>query len=334
MNKNEFLSLVEKYTQHKTNSQESRIVENFLDNLNDGIEPNWSMEDEELIELKILRNIQRSRQFHQTKIEKQINPLHRSIPWLGIFKVAASVLLIFAMGFWLYSYDQNPEYITRVNQSGMRSTQTLPDGTIVYLNAESSLIFPETFKSQVERKVVLVGEAFFEVVKDAGKPFIVESGALTTQVLGTSFNINAYPKNDHIQVTVSTGKVQISPKKTTNSPKENEPYFLNPCQQGVLEIATGSVTTQLVSADAISAWKDGVLRFENHTIFEIIPVLERWYGVKIVIDKQIEGACKLRLNFDNISLHQALNELELTAGIKYRKVAAKDYEILHVGCLN
>lgn len=131
----------------------------------------------------------------------------------AVLKVAASVTLF--LGFSLLAYffytdarDQTANTVTKTTVAGQKSTITLADGTTIRLNSESSLVYPESFDGDI-RSVQLVGEAFFDVAHDEKRPFIIKSGDLVTTVLGTSFNISAFPDED-IEVTVASGKVAVS----------------------------------------------------------------------------------------------------------------------------
>ncbi|MEO0330800.1 MAG: FecR domain-containing protein [Bacteroidota bacterium] len=172
------------------------------------------------------------------------------------------------------------------------------------------------------------------MVSDTTKPFLVQSGDLLTTVLGTSFNINAYPENDQMAVTVATGEVQVRPASADRTNHSSNSMILTPAEQAQFSAQSGQLTKQTVSLDTTITWKDGILRFEGNTLAEIIPLLERWYGVTITLKDQQQDLCDLRLTFDNLSLTQALKQLQLTTGATYRKVEQDVYEIFGAGCKN
>lgn len=253
--------------------------------------------------------------------------------------VAASVALLLVVG-WLWYANQEVTKqapvasLTKSTPRGQKLGIQLPDGSLVKLNAESSITYPETFDNEAQRLVTLEGEAFFEVASDPSKPFTVQSGDLRTTVLGTSFNINAYPEKDQMEVTVATGEVQVRPATSNSSNDTLESVVLTPAEQAQFSIQSGQLTKRTVSLDAAITWRDGILRFEGSTLSEIVPELERWYGVTITLSDRQQDLCNLRLTFDNLSLTQALEQLQLTADITYRKVQPDGYEILGVGCKN
>jgi len=147
----------------------------------------------------------------------------------------------------------------------------LADGTQVWLNSASTLRFPMKFEA-TNRTVYLEGEAFFEVTKNAKKPFIVKSTAHEVKVLGTSFNLSAYP-NEATQTSLLTGAVEV----TTPSKK----VHLHPGMQSAA--FEGQLTSREVDVASISAWKDNRFVFAKEPLTSIMKKLERWYDVEFEI---------------------------------------------------
>lgn len=146
----------------------------------------------------------------------------------------------------------------------------LADGTKVTLNAESSLSFPEKFTG-TERRVVLSGEAYFEVAHNEKMPFHVNSGGQDVQVLGTHFNISAYPDESTVKTTLIEGKVKIKTRQDS--------AILKPGDQAALH---GDLKVSPVNVDDVIAWKNGYFRFDDDKFEDIMKVLSRWYNVKYV----------------------------------------------------
>ncbi|WP_312791532.1 FecR domain-containing protein [Sphingobacterium sp.] len=151
---------------------------------------------------------------------------------------------------------------------------TLPDGTKVWLNAASSLKYPMSFAKN-ERKVTLVGEAFFEVTKDRIRPFKVLSKGQEIEVLGTEFNVNAYPENENIKTTLITGKVKLS-----NDNHALPPIYLKPGQQSM---NTGGSDIRIANVDVapFTAWKEGMFYFDETPISDALQQIGRWYNVEV-----------------------------------------------------
>lgn len=160
----------------------------------------------------------------------------------------------------------------------------LPDGTRVWLNADSEIRFPGHFRDR-ERRVWLTGEAYFEVVKNTEQPFIVETQNMKTQVTGTAFNVSAYPGEDSHTTLLSGGVV-------VRTDDQNIP--LKPGMQ-VLLTAKGSEVHSVVAGDFIS-WKDKRFAYRNRTFQDITRELERWYDVKIAIPDQQVAQERLTVN--------------------------------------
>jgi transmembrane sensor len=148
---------------------------------------------------------------------------------------------------------------------------TLPDGTTVMLNAESSLKFPSVFTGK-NRKVELHGEAYFEVAKDKSHPFIVESEGQTVEVLGTHFNINSYVSNRYIKTTLLEGSVKVTGK-------ENE-LVLQPGEQS--KLTAGQLNVQRADIEEAISWKNGYFRFNDENIRDVMQKIARWYNVEVV----------------------------------------------------
>ncbi len=149
---------------------------------------------------------------------------------------------------------------------------TLADGTQVWLNAASSLRFPTAFEGNT-RDVELTGEAYFEVAKNPGKPFHVKVNQMDVQVLGTHFNIMAYGNESTAKTTLLEGRVTVTNKGQTQQ--------LAPGQQAVLNNTGNGFTVRDVNTDLAVAWKNGLFRFKETNIREIMRQVERWYDVEV-----------------------------------------------------
>lgn len=149
---------------------------------------------------------------------------------------------------------------------------TLADGTKVWLNAASSIAYPGAFRGK-ERRVMVTGEAYFEVAHNAQKPFIVSTREQEIRVLGTAFNINAYQNEGVTVTTLVHGRVQL------NGPNISKPAYLNPGEQSVLNQNAFQVAS--VDASFYTAWKDGEFIFKATPITEVLRQIERWYDLDI-----------------------------------------------------
>lgn len=149
----------------------------------------------------------------------------------------------------------------------------LADGSKVFLNSESQLTFPSYFEGNT-RRVELTGEAYFEVKKD-GKPFIIQTPDLSIEVLGTSFNVNAYQTNPYINTTLVEGSIRI------RLSEKQETFLLQPDHNLRLDKLSKEISVQRVDTDIHTAWVKGEFVFRNQPLTEIFAQLERWYDFKI-----------------------------------------------------
>lgn len=200
-----------------------------------------------------------------------------------LFAIAASVIAILTTIFMIH-FDRMenspviPEVTTIQKQTlpGQKSSITLRDGTVVWLNSGSSIRYYSDFNEKI-RLIHLEGQAYFDIFKDEKRPFIVKCRDLRIEALGTSFDVNGYV-DAPIQVSLLTGSVKLSiGKHDTNG----DNLILNPGEYSVLDINNRFIDKGNFDPYEVMAWKEGRLIFENATIAEIIPRLELWYGVKI-----------------------------------------------------
>lgn len=173
---------------------------------------------------------------------------------------------------------QEVAYNTLSTPKGGQYALTLADGTRVWLNAASSIRFPTAFTGK-QRQVDIQGEAYFEVAHNTAQPFIVHTGGVSVEVLGTHFNVNAYSDEDAITTTLEEGSVKLS--------IGNVSRVLKPDQQAVMERATGGIIVTPVDAEEMIAWKDGLFVFSNADMREVTRQLSRWYNVEVILKDRI-----------------------------------------------
>ena len=180
----------------------------------------------------------------------------------------------------VYKSGNNSElvYNTMTTPRARQYNLELSDGTKVWLNASSSLTFPTSFASN-ERKVILAGEAYFEVAKDKKRPFRVSVNEMQVNVLGTHFNINAYDDEATINTTLLEGSVVLSEK--------SQKVLLKPGQQAQKQKKGTIVVNNKVNIDEVMGWKNGVFYFENANLQTVLREISRWYDVDVVFEKGI-----------------------------------------------
>lgn len=164
--------------------------------------------------------------------------------------------------------------------NGKRFTITLCDGTLVHLNAGSSITFPVEFLKDKARRVLLSGEAYFEVAHDRKNAFLVNSGTLNVQVYGTKFNINSYPEDKNTDVVLIEGSVSLS--KSGSEPEGKNEFFLIPGFKATFNKNHSSISKEKVNTSLYTSWINGNLVFREESFENIIKKLERHYNVTII----------------------------------------------------
>jgi transmembrane sensor len=212
-------------------------------------------------------------------------------------------------------------YNTLTNPRGSRPISILlADGTIVWLNTESSLKYPVAFSGN-ERKVEITGEAYFEVAHDAKKPFIVTKAQTSITVLGTHFNVDAYDDNESIKVTLLEGSVEVTANKTktatagakaANNQKDtnnSQSVTIKPGEQAKIKNSQISVSAS-IDVDQVMAWKNNKFSFDNTNLEAILKEFSRWYDVKVVYENKIPDRKFFGIMNRSSSLATVLGELQ------------------------
>ncbi|GAB3649426.1 FecR domain-containing protein [Echinicola sediminis] len=196
------------------------------------------------------------------------------------------------------------------NPRGRKSVLTLPDGTVVHLNYESKLQFPEHFEGD-HRQVVLEGEAFFDVTHDPSKPFMVKAGDMETVVLGTSFNVRASKFSHETKVSLVEGKVKV---RVPNNPD----HFLSPGEQLKYDVRQEQIAIGPFDISRVTAWKEGVIIFEDTAFDEFVDRLSKWYGVDFQIYGSTPKDWKVNGRYKNEKLEDILIGLQFMYDVKYK----------------
>ena len=212
----------------------------------------------------------------------------RSIGWKRYAIPLAAFLtgIVFTIGFSYLALNKTSNYIVATT-AGQRAQFVLPDGSKVWLNASTQLAYKSSLWSR-ERQVNLTGEAYFEVSKN-GQPFIVNANGMQVEVLGTAFNISAYP-NEEYQTTLVNGSVKVSAEK-------GESLILKPSQQATIALGSNSIQVRTVDTSFYTSWVKGKINFKDQRLEDIMKTLSRWYDMNVVYEneklKNIRFGCNL-----------------------------------------
>jgi len=238
--------------------------------------------------------------------------------WL---KIAAVVTVVIALAL-LYNrkaifFNKTDELVlTQVLTKATEvKTIVLADGSTVKMNSSSRLKYPDHFTADT-RTVYLAGEAFFDVKKDPQHPFIVQTEQLAVRVLGTAFDVKAYPNDNFTETTLIRGKVSISIKNNhaqTFVLKPNDKFILHGGKASMSELSHFNGTDRIVE----TAWTNHELIYKNNSFEEVAKLFERWYDVKIAFKEPELKAVRFTGHVDKETLSEALDVLNLIENFNY-----------------
>lgn len=256
--------------------------------------------------------------------------------------VAAVLLLFFAV--WIYNSTNSESIVADdiktqnlVAENGSRTRTILPDGSTVWLNAGSHISFKEDF-SGATREVTLDGEAYFDVIKQPQRPFIVHVSGYDIRVLGTAFNVKSYNTDKTVETTLIRGLVQV----TKQGKQQQKPIMLHPNEKLIVDKVAADAPEKLPYTDKAAAnqveeafkitplnstikedqrietaWVYNRLEFRGDSFTELAGKLERWYNVRIVFDDDAVQQLNFNGSFENETAEQALNALKIATPFNY-----------------
>lgn len=315
--------LIERFMNGQLSSSEEKSLLNWIDLSPENADlflkeqkrlmPLMSALDDAVVDKQWRRLHQKARQANARR------DLKSSISRFRIPAVAA--VLVFALiGYFMLDRKQTTQNWAELTESivthnGQRTSIELSDGTKVSLNANSKLMFPRDFKGSV-RRVELAGEAYFEVAPDKEFPFIVHTSALNIRVLGTAFNIEAFPGNTEVSTTLVHGKVVL--ERELN--KQTVPLAeMNPLDRVVFNVDNQKIRIQKqIKPEQYIGWKDGKLVFLNASVEELAKKLELWFNVSVQIQGEDLKNAHFTGTFTNETIEQVLNLLTISYPLDFR----------------
>ncbi|MEJ7646508.1 MAG: FecR family protein [Chryseolinea sp.] len=202
----------------------------------------------------------------------------------------------------------------RLNPRGQKSVLLLSDGSKIWLNADSKVNYAKNFDHGDTREVFLEGEAYFDVAPNPKRPFIVQTSAIRIRVLGTAFNVKSYQEDKTIETTLVHGKVSIN--KISDDLNEGS-LILKPNQRAIFQKKMKTINVEEVEAAAATVWHYDHLVFDETPYHEALTQIERWYDVKIHLEKEQDLNCLLTADIDKESLDDVLKLLEVSNKINY-----------------
>lgn len=311
--------LLIRYLIHRCTTEEIREIDEWISA--DQANADWLFEMERIWGLKDELRFSDKKEIEEAynrfisalekKEMKQEN--HKHFFALSWIKYAAAVVLIGLLSMNLYfQLKDAPELMNVVEvPNGQRVSLTLSDGTKVWLNSHSKLIYPAQFSSK-NRDVTLEGEGFFEVARDEKVPFTVYSDLLKIRVLGTKFNIKAYGEEPSF-ITLTEGKVEV----ITND--EEQKITMKPNQQVSYSKEEGLIVDKMVNTDIVKSWTLGEVAYMNKRLDEISKDLERRFNVSIeILDQNLSSEIFTCRSKETATIEQILVLLKETRKLDYK----------------
>ncbi|WP_198673062.1 FecR family protein [Algoriphagus litoralis] len=322
MTKAAFEKLLQKQAEGRTSASENQKIDRIWQQIYDRTQAfDWDKVSELGVKERIQSGINQ-RIAYTAKTKKN---------YIGhYFLRVAAVFLLLILGALIYNTVNQQEEIqvallSRSTNKIQRAQVTLPDGTKVHLNVNSTLNFPETFEED-SRIVQLTGEAFFDVTHDPSRPFYVQSSTLNTKVLGTSFNISSYA-DEETRITVKTGKVQVS----LNTDQKQQVYLM-PNETASLPKGSSNLITGKADASSVIGWTSGKLEFESVPFDEVLARLEKYYHTPLVLSNYENKGCLITASFENKGLNFILSNLQLLAKFTYTENEEGEFIIDFKSC--
>lgn len=267
---------------------------------------------------------------HAIPSEQIYSLIEKKIRWQQnrkiIFRVAAILIpFVLFMGL-LWQVDSRVELFSETAYDeifvpkGEKLQMVFQDGTKAHLNSETKIRYPRKFGLN-ERKIILEGEGYFTVTKNTKRPFIVDLNGVNIKVLGTAFNVKAYPEEQDVSVVLDEGKINIEPLSF-------QPFVLNPGEQAIYN--RQKKTCEIIKVaqnNNFSLWKKNIISFKDTPLEEVVKTLNRWYNVNFVVSDSLALQYSYTLKCEQAQLKEILQDLEKISPVKFTE---KD-EVIYIG---
>jgi transmembrane sensor len=243
-------------------------------------------------------------QSDRSKLKKELRQIkiaHKviALPYKN-WAIAASLVFLIGLSVFFYQTSNAVESKQFAVKLGEHAKIELSDGTQIWLNAGSVLKYPKEFKGDT-REVYLSGEAFFDVAKDKKHPFIIHTNKMDTKVLGTSFNVQAYPDQTTQEVSVATGRVNVKSTVT------EENVYVTPGQKVIFKSQDNKLQAfKDIPVNAISLWRKNIMVFEETPLPEVVATINRNYNISIEVKNKNLNALKISAYFKELPADQVI----------------------------
>lgn len=330
MNQDYYISLVYKKLKQEISSEELQELTHWGQeaenaDLQQQLEHNWQLSTDILPPITIdtkkdfasFKKRMQAKSTGKVKKEAVIKPINRQRRfWLS----AAAIALPLAAALWLFL--PNNEVVMELAQTNSGATKVihLDDGTVIALNENSTLHYPSTLGTE-KRKVVLNGEAFFEVTSDPSRPFEVQMERSVVKVLGTKFNIKNREGEDQITVNVEEGKVQFSNTETRKG------VLLTKGEEGIIEKNNNQISEKTVNHKNASAWRTKTLTYKNAPLQNLATDLEKTFKIKVLISNEAMQDCLISARFANATPEAVLDYVKQLYKLEIEKIGEDTFNL-------
>jgi len=254
------------------------------------------------------------------RISKEpVRVIHRAVPAnlrlrrIGGYALKVAAVLLIGLAVFQLLLPRTAEK-TVASGNSIAAPLSLADGSTIFLNSSSTIKFPEKFGGDT-REVYFWGEAFFEIAHDPARPFIIESGETRIKVLGTSFNVKAYPETERIEVVVNSGKVLFY--HVDKNDHILGQVILQKGDKGIYYRKSGKIARLLNDEPNYLSWKTGVLVFSETSLDKVLSAVGQKYGVTFNLAEKDLSLLKLTATFDNETLDAVLEVLQLVHNLQF-----------------
>lgn len=314
----QFRELLDRYLKGTATPAEREILDQFFSSYQEDAAGEENIPNEFMLRDKLLSKIQR-------RVDRNKNLRRRIVALWMPLAAAIAVFVVVYFGYPGETLQVSDLPQTALAQDstgpGQRIEKVLPDGSTVHLNSRTSLTYPETFGDV--REISITGEGFFEVVNN-GKPFIVRAGDVTTQVLGTSFNVKNR-EGSETEITLLEGKVNVISST-------GESLYLTPGEQAVVSRGSDAMIKRRVNVMRYAGWKDNILLFDQTTFEQAIRDIEEWYAVDIAIASPSLRGCIITAKYQNEPLGNVLSSMQFLLSLNIQRLDATHFLIHGDGC--
>ncbi len=334
MNRTAFTQLLKKYVDGNANNEEAALIDSWYKMLYSSNVEALNADELANVEQEMWDRISEGTQFAMPHVATR-----KHSAWRTIVKYTSAAAIFVGVSIGIYytltmqhkaeTYQQGKAQhkLTEVVNDGTLTKQiTLQDCTVVILQPLATLAYPTNFSAD-KREVFLEGEAFFNVAKNAAKPFLVHSGNLVTQVLGTSFTIKPNDKNNQIEVSVKTGKVAVfedyKQVVLSKENKQNNGTIITPNQKVVYDAIHRNFKTLLVdNPQPVAPHEDSVLvapsfAFDDEVLLNVLESIGEFYAIDIIVENENINQCRFTGNINSQTLYDKLSLICQTTNHEY-----------------